>query len=274
MSMNNKILNSRNSFEKLGSVYNKAEDIEIKREIIEGVTCYLLHNNKNVGTNKLVIYLHGGCFVLGSIHSHQALVSHIAGHLALPVLFIEYSLAPEKPFPAAIIEIEQVYKYILQQNPEQDIIFMGDSAGAGLAISVLSGLNAQGIKSPAYLIMLSPWTDLTCNNESLRINAPFDPVLSKKALQYYTKLYVSTNDLHQANPIENICGPFPPTLIITGSGEVLLDDSKILFNKIANEQSNVKLSIYEKQNHVWMLENIYTRESRNALNEIKNFIYE
>lgn len=220
----------------------------------------------------MIIYLHGGCFVLGSIQSHQSLVSHLSKHLALPILFVEYSLAPEKPFPVAMSEIEQVYKHTLLHYPENDIILMGDSAGAGLALSVLSKLNKEGVKAPAYLIMLSPWIDLSCSNESLSSNANLDPILTKKALQDYTSLYVREHNLSDANPIETRYGEYPPTLILVGSGEILLDDSKSIYNKIASVQEKVKLSIYDNQNHVWMLENIQTGESEKALREIKKFI--
>ena len=269
--MNEKINNSRNNFEKLGAVYSKSENVTISKERIVHVDCYWFNSERFANSNKLIVYLHGGCFVLGSIQSHQAMVSHVSANLQTPVLFVEYSLAPEHPFPAALNEVFSVYKHLLLKHSEKDIIFMGDSAGAGLALSVLSKINNEGIKIPAYLVMLSPWVDLTCSNDSIATNAQSDPILSKTALQNFAAMYVDDN-LSEANPIGNLLGPFPPTMIMVGSGEVLLDDSKNLYNKITREQPNVKLSIYEKQNHVWMLENIHTDSSGKALNEIKEFI--
>lgn len=269
--MNDKINNSRKNFEKLGTVYSKNENVIISKETIENVNCYWFNSKKSTNSNKLVVYLHGGCFVLGSILSHQALVSHLSENLQMPVLFIEYSLAPEHPFPAALNEVFSVYNRLLLKYSEKDIIFMGDSAGAGLALSALSKINNEGMKAPAYLVMLSPWIDLTCISESITTNAPSDPILSKSTLQNFASMYVDKN-LSEANPIENISGPFPPTLIMVGSGEVLLDDSKNLYNKIVCEKPNVKLGIYEKQNHVWMLENIHTDASGKALREISEFI--
>ena len=100
--MNSQLNNSRKEFEKLGTLYAPSEQVAITQEIIENVTCYWFNPKEKVNTNRLIIYLHGGCFVLGSIHSHQALVSHLSEQLALPILFVEYSLAPEKPFPAPL----------------------------------------------------------------------------------------------------------------------------------------------------------------------------
>jgi epsilon-lactone hydrolase len=270
--MNDKLVNSRISFEKLGDVYEKSKNVTINREIIQNANCYWFKPEKEINTNKLLIYLHGGCFVLGSVKSHQSLVSHLSEHLALPILFIEYGLAPEKPFPSAIDDIENVYKQALSEYHDYKIIFMGDSAGAGLAISVLSRLTKKGIKLPANLVMLSPWIDLTCQNNSFIENKDHDPILTKKALQNYTSMYVGNAKLSDANPIESIKGRFPPTLILVGSGEILLDDSKSIYNKIADHQKKAKLTIYENQNHVWMLENVHSEESKKTIREIKEFI--
>lgn len=271
--MNEQINNVRKEFEKLGTLYNRSENVTVTREIIDNVVCYWFNPKEKTSTNRLIIYLHGGCYVLGSIQSHEALVSHFCEQLALPILFVEYSLAPEKPFPAAVNEIEKVYKQILSRYPENNIILMGDSAGAGLAISLLSRVNKTVIKQPIYLIMLSPWIDLACNNDSLLENKDLDPILTKKALQDYSSMY-GGNKLSEANPIDNMDGKYPPTLILVGSGEILLDDSKAIYNKIASHQQKVKLSIYNNQHHVWMLEDVHKEESKRAIKEIKEFIGE
>ena len=270
--INDKINNSRRNFEKLGAIYNKADNVAIRKEIIENVNCYWFNDKEYTHTNKIIIYLHGGCFVLGSIYSHQSLVSHISEHLSLPVLFVDYSLAPEQPYPSAIIEIIAVYQHLLHQYSEKDIIIMGDSAGAGLAVSVLSKLNSVNILAPKYLVLLSPWIDLTCTNKSYTVNADLDPIITKEQLLDYISLYVNATNLSEANPIETMCGQFPPTLILVGSGEILLDDSTSIYNKIVSQQNKTKLSVYDKQNHVWMFENIYTEESKRAMNEILEFI--
>jgi len=270
--MNNTLESSRKNFEKLGTIYEKADNVTIKKEIIENVNCYWFNVKENTRTNKSIVYLHGGCFVLGSIQSHQSLVSHLCKHISLPILFVDYSLAPEYPFPSAINDIIHVYQHLILKYPANDIILMGDSAGAGLALSVISKLNERNIRAPKYLVMLSPWIDLTCTNSSLTVNAAFDPILTKKQLQEFTSLYVDDINLSDANPIEAMYGQFPSTLILVGSGEILLDDSKSIYNKIASQQISVKLSVYDKQNHVWLLENIHAEESKATMREIKEFI--
>jgi acetyl esterase/lipase len=270
--MKDQIENTRKEFEKLGAIYSISENVTINQEIIENVPCYWFNPKKTGHTNRLIIYLHGGCFVLGSIESHRALVSHLSENLALPILFVEYSLAPEKPFPAAVNEIEKVYRHIISRYPENDIILMGDSAGGGLSISVISDFNRSHVKPPAYLVMLSPWVDLTCNNDSLVKNKDTDPILTKKSLQDYASMYVGDSTLSEANPIENMHGNYPPTLILVSSSEILLDDSRSICNKIASHQKNTKLSIHENQNHVWMLADIHSEESKKGIKEIRELL--
>ena len=270
--MNDTINISRLSFEKLGELYKHADNVLIENETIEDINCYWFKNKGDHSTGKLLLYLHGGCFVLGSLQSHQALVSHLSKNLMLPVLFVEYRLAPENPFPAAVIDITKVYQHLLYKYPGCDIVLMGDSAGAGLAISVLSKINEMDTHAPKYLIMLSPWIDLACTNQSLITNAAIDPILTKQQLEKFVSLYVNDKPVSVANPIKTMYGAVPPTLIMVGSNEILLDDSKLIFNKIAKRQTKVELNIYEGQNHVWMLEDINTEASKKALKEIQEFI--
>lgn len=263
---------SRSNFEKLGTLYKKADNVIIEKEIIEKINCYWFYKNDMKPGDKIIIYLHGGCFVLGSINSHQALVSHFAGELNRAVLFIEYGLAPEKPFPSAIDDILKVYQYIIEKRHIKDIAFIGDSAGAGLSMSVISILNKKNISKPKHLVMLSPWVDLRIANDSITNNAAIDPVLTKEQLQTFTSLYLGNNKVSNANPIEMIFGDFPSTLILAGSHEILLDDSKMAYSKILANQPNTKLKIYDNQTHVWLLDDIQTEASKNAMQEIKNFI--
>jgi len=270
--MDNKINETRLGFENLGKIYDKADNVTIYKEIIEHVDCYWFKNQKKLNTNKIVIYLHGGGFVLGSIQSHQALVSHLAKHLSLPVLFVEYSLAPEKPYPNAINDILSVYEHLLRQYQKIDIVFMGDSSGGGLAVSTISKINKRGIRPPAFMVLISPLVDLSCTNDSYVTNAQSDPVLTKKFVQDSSSFYIGGYNLSEVNPIETMFGHFPSTLILVGSGEILLDDSKLIYKKIISQQVKAKLSIYDNQTHVWILTNIQTEESKQAIREIKDFI--
>jgi len=149
---------------------------------------------------------------------------------------------------------------------------MGDSAGAGLALSVISHLNTGKIEKPHHLVMLSPWVDLRCSNNSIMQNAAIDPILTKEELQTFASMYLGNRILPDVNPIETMVGNYPPTLILVGSLEILLDDSKMVCAKITETQPATTLSVYDNQTHVWLLDDINTESSKNAIVEIGNFI--
>jgi monoterpene epsilon-lactone hydrolase len=270
--MNNSVNQSRVDFDKLGGIYPIARNVKIDKEVIDNIDCYWFKNIEKLNFSKIAIYLHGGCFVLGSVRSHQALVSHLAKSITLPFIFVEYGLAPENPFPNAINDLLKVYQYLLIKYPKKEIILIGDSAGAGLSISLLSRINEIGLQAPKFVIMISPWIDLSCTNSSITMNADLDSVLKKERLLELANLYVGDQDLFNVNPKENLPEKFPPTLILVGSDEILLDDSKFIYNMILRTKTKTKLSIYEKQSHVWLLENINTVQSQTAIKEICTFI--
>ncbi len=270
--MNEKINQSRKNFEKLGDNYPKASGVIIKKQVIESIDCYWFKTSKKSNYSKIAIYLHGGCFVLGSIRSHQALVSHLAKYLEIPILFIEYSLAPENPYPDAVNEIYNVYQQLQIQYHQCNFILIGDSAGGWLSMALLSKINNSGLQSPKHNIMISPWIDLTCSNNSITENSNLDPILNKNRLKELASWYMENPDLLIVNPEKTLNGNFPSTLILVGSREILLDDSKLLFNKIIKVQPRTRLSIYENQTHVWLLDSIDSEYSQNAIKEIKTFL--
>lgn len=263
---------TRANFEKIGEKYPKADSVTFNRETIGQVVCYWFSNPVENAGDKMMIYVHGGCFVIGSVHSHGALVSHLAETLGLPVLFVEYSLAPEKPYPHGVNDLFSVYQYVRQNYPEREIIMMGDSAGAALITAVLVNIKESGISFPERLVMISPWLDLSCSNPSITANADLDPVLTKEKIQQYASLYRAGRDIESINPISRLVEKFPATLILVGTDEILLDDSKALYEKISNSNSKTTLSLYQGQHHVWILDDIHLQASEKALREIQAFI--
>src|SRR5450631_2811114 len=123
----------RAAFDGLGHIYPADASVEISAEPIEGVGCYWFVPER-VAKNKIVIYLHGGMFVLGSIEGYKAMISHFASALSTNILFVEYELAPEKPFPNAVNDVLKVYRELIHRYPDAKITAMGDSAGGGLAV--------------------------------------------------------------------------------------------------------------------------------------------
>jgi epsilon-lactone hydrolase len=263
--METAIKTRRDAFEQLGNLYPAAAQVNIEKVFIEGVACYWFTPSK-IATDTVIVHLHGGAFVVGSIQSHKAMISHFSEAFKAKILFIDYSRAPEHPFPVAVNELLKVYNHIAASK----IVLMGDSAGAGILTSFIAALTG---KQPAGVIMLSPWLNLACDNPSYESNQQTDPILSKEYL-YNSALLYAGDYMDKANPDNITFKEFPPVLVLVGSGEVLLDDSRNFIQEIKEVQDHAILSIYEGQNHVWPLSNISSEASQQAIAEMKEFIAE
>jgi len=267
----NEIQNRRQFFDGLGQNYPKATSVKVQPALIDGVSCYWF-TPENPVDNKIIIHLHGGAFVVGSIQSHESMVSHFSEKLQTKILFVEYSLAPERPYPNAGNDVLKVYKALLSNYPGHEISFMGDSAGAGITVSVIDEIQKQQLPLPHAAIMISPWISLACNNASHEDNRAKDPILSPEYLKASAKLYTGDNPTDVADPEHAEFSQFPPVLIMVGTNEVLLDDSINFYNSIKTKQLKATLSIYENQNHVWPLANINSEASQKALAEVATFL--
>lgn len=263
MKDDSKIKSNRNFFETLGKIYEPANAVKIQNANIANVDCYWF-TPKNYDKDKIIIYLHGGSYYMGSVNSHSAMLSHFSEKLNARILFLEYPLAPENVYPSAINKIVKVYENVLNSFSADNVIIMGDSAGGGLLVSFLGKINSKNY--PSKVVMISPWLNLESNSNSYTKNASKDKILKKEDLLYASNLYA--NDLGKANPAEINFKIFPETLILVGSDEIILDDS-LLFKK---QNNSVKIIEYANVGHVWPLTNIYSNESVKLINDIKNFI--
>jgi monoterpene epsilon-lactone hydrolase len=265
-----KLIDGRTFFDGLGKSYLPSNDISIEPATIMGVSCYWF-NPKQYTSKKLIIYLHGGGFAMGSIHSHQALVSHITHATNTRTLFIDYALSPEHPHPHGLRNLLDVYRDIIANDDYTEVFLIGDSAGGGLIVLAIEQLQKKDIRQPNGIILISPWTNLNADTPSYRENASIDPILSIESVHGYALGYNPLN-LREANPASIQFKQFPPTLIFVGTQEILLDDSKILYDQIRKVQSDAVIKIVPNQTHVWMLTNIDHQDSKNALVEMKAFI--
>ncbi len=266
----NKVNAARASFNNLGNIYPADSSVDIVSESIEGVTCYWF-TPENFDENETIIYLHGGSFVLGSIQSHKPMVSHFTSALSAKVLFIDYALAPEKPFPNGVNDVLKVYRGLIRKYPNADFSIIGDSAGGGLCVSFIHLAIKEKLQMPSSVTFISPFIYLKCNTESHETRKKIDPILTKEVLSEYANYYVAGN-WNEANPGELNFNSFPPLFILVGSNEILFDDSKLFYEKIKPLQSNTKMKEYINQNHVWLLADIKSNGSKDALADIKKFI--
>ena len=178
--------------------------------------------------DKVVLYFHGGGFVMGSARSHRNIVGNFVLRLGVNMLTFDYSLAPEHPAPAAVVDGAKVYQWLQDQGyVPADIVFAGDSAGAGIALATLLKIKDDGGTLPAACAVFSPCVDMTLSGESIRTKAKADPCTPKGANETYTKYYVGTGDpTHPyASPLFGNLAGLPPLMIHVGEDETLLDDS-------------------------------------------------
>ena len=266
----NQVNTDRAVFNSLGNIYPPDGSVEISGEPIEGVTCYWFVPD-SFDENKIVIYLHGGMFVLGSIETYKPMVSHFASAFSTKVLFIEYALAPEKPFPNGVNDILKVYRQLIRKYPDAKITLMGDSAGGGLAATLIKIASEEKLRMPSGVIFLSPWLYLRGNTESYETRKELDPILTKEKLMEYAGYYVA-NNWNEADPGQFTFNSFPPLLILVGSNEILFDDSKLFYEKIKLLQPNTQMKEYENQIHGWPLIDIHSDAAKDALKTIEKFI--
>lgn len=265
-----KIYGFRAFYEQLGHSYPKDSTITEDETEIAGVKSYWFNQNQ-LTQRSIVIYLHGGAYVYGNIKAYRAMVSHVAASLHLPVLYVEYSLAPEHPFPAANNEVLKVYREIKKKYPGYKIIVIGDSAGGGLAITLVHNAQQNNLVAPDALALISPWVNLKAVNKSYTTRKALDPIITKDFVQSSALLYAG-DKLKDADPSEIRFKQFPPVFLMVGTNEILYDDAQNFYNYLKPIQKMTQFKAYQGQTHVWMFTNISSPASVEAMKDIKNFI--
>lgn len=229
----------------------------------------------NTLADKVILYLHGGGYALCSANTHRPLAARIGKTSGVKVLFPEYRLAPEHPFPAAIEDAVDVYRWLLLQgyNPS-NIIFAGDSAGGGLSIAAALVLRNQNEPLPAAIVCLSPWVDLTSSGESYRKNEQVDPYLSMKAVREAARMYAGSEPLDHPliSPVFADLTGLPPLFIQAGNHEILQSDAEFLAAQARNADVAVKMKVWNGMWHVWQISGDTLPEARRAIREIGVFI--
>ncbi len=204
----------------------------------------------------VILYLHGGAYITGSCHTHRGLAGHIAQAAGLDCFLLDYRLAPEHPFPAAVEDAHAVYLALHQQYPARSIMLAGDSAGGGLALALALRLRDTGHPAPGAMALLSPWTDLTLSLPTHHSKAAVDPFFpDTSTLAMAAQLYAGKQNLTQplASPHFAALHGLPRTLIHVGEHEALLGDAQALATTMQAAGSPVQLQEFEGMWHVWQL---------------------
>lgn len=237
----------------------------------------LLELKEEPNREKIILQLHGGGYV-GAMRNAYRMFAGLYNEVSsgMNVLTIDYRVAPEYPYPAALVDAFDSYCWLLEQGwYAEQIILAGDSAGGGLAMALCHYLKDKGMQLPCGIVAMSPWTDLTASGESYDTNYERDPLFGKtRDSLIYNKEYVGENDPVNAyiSPLFGDFREFPPMLIQVGSYEMLLSDSVSVAAKAREQGVKVRLSIYDGMFHIFQMAAKMLPESKRAWVEIGKFI--
>ncbi|MBO6667126.1 alpha/beta hydrolase [Parvibaculum sp.] len=226
-------------------------------------------------TAPVLLYFHGGGYVQGSSVSHRHLTSRLALAAKARVLSVDYALAPEAPFPAAVRDGVKAYRWLLDNGVEPKAIALGgDSAGGGLTVATLLAARDEGLPMPAAAIAISPWTDLTCDTGAYSSRADADPMIQQAGIKQTAALYLNGADARHplASPNHADLTGLPPMLIHVGSDEVLFDDAANLCRKARDAGIDAELEEWEDMIHVWHAFYQLLPQGEEAIERLGNYL--
>lgn len=219
-----------------------------------GVSCEM-QTPDGAADGAVVLYVHGGGYVAGSVSTHRNLTGNLAKSLGCRVLSVDYRLAPEHPHPAPVEDACAAYRWLLDQGYDASrIAISGDSAGGGLTVATQLKLRDDGTALPAASVPISPWVDMSGSGESLETRADRDPMVSAADLERISGTFLASDADRTdpyASPLEGDLTGLGPMLIHVGHDEVLLSDSERLRAKAAAAGVEVTLEVWPEMVHVW-----------------------
>lgn len=222
----------------------------------------------------VLIHLHGGGFLFGSSASYRDRARCLSFRCEAEVFIPDYRLAPAHPFPAALEDALAAYQYVRALRPKLPVLVSGDSAGGGLALSLLTQLRDAGDPMPDGAVLLSPWTDLSASSASLDRNRRVDVWLSRAHLETWGRHYAAGVHLRdpRMSPVFADLHGLPPLLILAGEHEVLLDDALRVADRARRAGTPVDLHVGPGMQHDWPLTLPWLDESRRAWAAIRHFV--
>ena len=264
----------RRSFEQMVDGFSIDVPATYKRVNAGGVTAEWV-TAEGAPESRVVLYLHGGGYIIGSTRTHRPLMAELSRASSARVLGLDYRLAPEHPFPAPIEDAVAAYRWLLNEGYDPArIAVAGDSAGGGLTVAALVQIRYVGLPMPGAAVCISPWVDMEGLGESMETRADADPMVGKEGLLLSAKTYLGGSDPRAplAAPLYADLRGLPPTLIQVGDAEVLLDDSTRLAGIAREAGVHVEMDVWDDMIHVWHLFAPILPEGRQALSQAGEFI--
>jgi monoterpene epsilon-lactone hydrolase len=246
------------------------EEMEFELFDAEWLMPNVVHNER------VLLYLHGGGYVIGSPHTHRALAGKIAKGIFSNCLLIDYRKAPEHPFPAALEDALEAYRYLLSEGYQPDnITIVGDSAGGGLAIALQFELKELSLPLPSCTVLLSPYLDLTGTGSSIEQNAKNDRFLDVFEMRKWAEMYANGHAMTdpKISPLFGDVSGLPPILIQASESEVLYDDSIRFVKKLEEASVEVTFQTWKGLIHWWHMFGGMP-EAKEAIDMVIDFVNE
>ena len=273
--MKNKVDKMRDNFVQATKNFaTPPTDVTVESVNVDGVPGEWL-TAPDVDNDRVLLYLHGGGYVIGSTATHRGLTGSLSIAANCRVLSLDYRLAPEHKYPAAVEDATTAYRWLLNQGiAANKIAISGDSAGGGLTLATLLALKESGDELPGAAVPISPWTDMEGTGESMKTKVDLDPMVEPGGLMGMAKLYMGDGNYQAptASPLHGDYSGLPPLLIQVGELETLLDDALRVADKAKAAGVDVTLEAWDDMIHVWHLFAPMLPEGRDAIARIGEFI--
>lgn len=261
----------RERMDRMSDLFPVSPAIDISEVVLGGVRAERLVGG---GEGPIVLYLHGGGYVMGSPQSHRHLAAKLAGDISGEVISLDYRMAPEAPFPAALDDVVAAYRELSASTIDHDVFLAGDSAGGGLVFAAAAAIRDAGLPLPTGLVAISPWVNLGTENSSYDLLSYADPMLSRAVCDYFSSRYLSGHSPRDpaASPLYAKLEGLPRTLIQVGDRECFFGDATLMHQALIAAGVDTELRVWKEMFHVWHLYWPVLTQGREAVSEIAAFM--
>jgi epsilon-lactone hydrolase len=256
----------------VGAEQRKAHDVSVADDVIAGVPVRrIARGSGEVDRRRILLNLHGGGFATDSGSLTENIP--IAALSGIEVVAVLYRFAPEHPFPAAVDDAAQAYRWLLARHPHTKVVLAGDSAGAGLAVATAIGVRDSGQRQPAAIVGFSPYADLAVTGESVESNAKSCAMFTPQGVREAAGMYLHGADPRdpRASPLYGDLRGLPPMLLFASQHEILRDDTLRLAERARGAGVDVHLVVRDRLPHVWPVFVTLLPEARDAFGTVTSF---
>ena len=269
----------RSAMERAGKLAAPTSDVTVDEFKVKNIACEWVRPDFAHNPQYVILYAHGGGYTCGGLGYARILAAKLAVATGFSVVSFEYRLAPEHKYPAPLEDGMKIWNYLMDKGYSPDkVLLAGDSAGGNLVLCMTMKLIREELLSPKGLILFSPWTDMTATAKSYEKYKEKDPILTKEYIEGVRDAFIGEDADYADSKYSPLYGDFtsfPPTLIMVGRNELLLDDSVQLQKKIRNAGGEAIIDIEKDGWHVYqqMPLPIATRAMKRVADYVSNIIY-